>query len=67
MKKTLTIGAILAAIAAVGAVGVLTSMNIIQEAEAASCNQFDFGFRCHGCFFEDQGYESSEGRCHHHV
>jgi hypothetical protein len=41
MNKTLTIGAMIAIIAAVGAVATtLTPMGFVQQAEAASCQNF---------------------------
>ena len=40
MNKNLKIGAIVAIVAAVGAMGGLTSVNFLQQAEAASCQIF---------------------------
>lgn len=42
MNKTITIGAIIATIAAVSAVGMLTPMSLVpQQADAVSCNVHD--------------------------
>ena len=43
MGKNLTIGAIIAIVAAVGAMGGLTSVSFLQQAEAAGCQVFQDG------------------------
>ena len=53
MDKNLTIGAIVAIVTAVGAMGGLTSVGFLQQAEAASC-QF---------FFDADGNPVKEEKC----
>jgi hypothetical protein len=50
----------------IGAVTAVTAVMNIPNAEAKSCNQFDFGFDCvEGSIFS-QGAIGSDGQCHHH-
>ena len=47
-------------------IGAVTAVMNIPNAEAKSCNQFDFGFDCvEGSIFS-QGAIGSDGQCHHH-
>jgi hypothetical protein len=61
---------VIAAIVAVGLAGITIDLSMQQQASAESCNQRDSGTggegTCHGCQFRSQGYDSSNGKCHHH-
>jgi|SoiMethySBSTD1v2_1073268.scaffolds.fasta_scaffold226298_4 hypothetical protein len=53
-------------IISLGTIGAVTAVMNIPNAEAKSCNQFDFGFDCvEGSIFS-QGAIGSDGQCHHH-
>jgi hypothetical protein len=55
---------IIFAIAALGAVGIVTAVGSATEAQADSCKDQDFFRPCHGCSTEGQGFASS-GKCAH--
>jgi hypothetical protein len=58
---------IIFAIAALGAVGIVTAISSATDAQADSCKDEHFGHHlsCHGCSTEGQGFESSDGKCAH--
>ena len=55
------------AIAALGAVGIVTAISSATETQADSCKDEHFGHHlsCHGCSTKGQGFESSDGECAH--
>ena len=57
------------AIIALGTAATASAIIYIPTAQAESCNKVDTGqpfFGCHGCQFDEQGYQSSNSKCHHH-
>jgi len=59
----------IAAIIALGTAATASAILIPTSVQAESCNKVDTGqsfFGCHGCQFNEQGYQSSNGKCHHH-
>jgi hypothetical protein len=55
---------IIFAIAALGAVGIVTAISSATDAQADSCKD-DFHHSCHGCSTLGQGFESSNQKCAH--
>ena len=57
---------IFAAVAALGAVGLITAIgSSAEDAHAVSCQQQSGGGSCNGCGDYTQGWTSSEGKCLH--
>ena len=54
-------------VAALGAAAITTAISTITDTvEAKSCNEIEADEGCHGCAVNGQGFESSDGKCHHH-
>jgi hypothetical protein len=55
---------IIFAIAALGALGIVTAISSATDAQADSCKDQDFHHPCHGCSTLGQGFASSQ-KCAH--